>query len=519
MPQRRLIQIDSSALSVHLWQRGALREELRLTTTPDDLDALTEHLGRHRSSLFSFIADVPDEGFVSETIPFVRGADRQAMLGRKLSQLYYGSPLSATISLGRETGGRRDERVLFLALTRPQFFEPWLAAARLAESQVAGVYTMPLVAGRIVERLGVKAERLLLVTIGRAGIRQTFFEGNQLRFSRLTPVPLNNARDVAQACGTESLKLQQYLISQRVVPRSAPLPAIVLVHAASYGTFAESCRSTEELRFDLVDIGNAARACGLKEAPPSFIADPLYLHLLAQRPPETQLAPAAERRYYNLWQMRSALTAAGALTLIGCSLFAAKQVVDGHEMREDTAFAASRAQADRASYQGLMQGLPPLPASLEGVRGVVNRYGELKRRTDTPERLLGDISRALDLSPEIELESIDWSLTTAPDQVGASGDTRRAPGVAEAPAANGQMYSTALIAGTLNPANNLDQRGQLESINAFVANLRRNESLQVAVLQQPVDFQSGKALKGGTDTEIAREAPRFLVRVSTRLSG
>jgi hypothetical protein len=72
-----------------------------------------------------------EEGFQLEDLPYVQGGDRNALLQRRLSQYYYNTPLSAAISLGRAKEGRRDEKVLFAALTRVETFTPgWKRCAK-----------------------------------------------------------------------------------------------------------------------------------------------------------------------------------------------------------------------------------------------------------------------------------------------------------------------------------------------------------------------------------------------------
>jgi hypothetical protein len=106
------------------------------------VEAFSEYLSKHRGSIFALLADLADEGFQIESLPYTQGADRQALLSRKLGQYFYGSPLATALSFGRDKGGRRDEKFLFTALTRPQQVEPWLAALRAVEAPLAGVYSL-----------------------------------------------------------------------------------------------------------------------------------------------------------------------------------------------------------------------------------------------------------------------------------------------------------------------------------------------------------------------------------------
>ena len=93
MPQRRLLYLDANQLQAFLWQGGSLAEEGRFPQTDDGVEAFSEYLSKHRGSIFALLADLADEGFQIESLPYTQGADRQALLSRKLGQYFYGSPL------------------------------------------------------------------------------------------------------------------------------------------------------------------------------------------------------------------------------------------------------------------------------------------------------------------------------------------------------------------------------------------------------------------------------------------
>ena len=58
------------------------------------LAAFGDYLQGCRSSLFYLLADVAEEGFQVEDVPFVHGRDRRSLIQRKLAQFFYGTPLS-----------------------------------------------------------------------------------------------------------------------------------------------------------------------------------------------------------------------------------------------------------------------------------------------------------------------------------------------------------------------------------------------------------------------------------------
>lgn len=513
MAQRRLLHVDAHRLSAWQWHGGSLRHEGAFDADETGIAAFSSYLTQHRSSLWLMLADVAEEGFQFEAIPHVLGADRTALVRRKLNQFFYGSPFTTALSLGREKTGRRDERMLFAALTRPQAFEPWLAALRAAEAQLVGIYSAPLLVPYLGRRLKLRVENCLVVSFGSAGIRQTFLEGGRLRFSRLSPLAAGAAEEMAHTCAAESARTCQYLAGQRLI-RSAALPVVVLTPPALRGAIAAACVSSDELQYEIVDLLSAATACGLKRVPDDLSSDLLYLHMLATQQPREQFASPRERHFYRLWQTRFALRSAAAVAMFACLLFAANELYEVHALRQQTAQIQAQTEADARRYAGILKGLPAMPTTLDNLRAVVARFDAMESRTSGPQEMYARISRALEETPDVEVERIEWFLSTNPENSGTAREATALPAASAPPG----MHAVALISGTL-PLNQAgDQRALLDTVNDFVAALRRDAALSVTVLRMPVDVESGKTLRSSGEASSAADAPRFELRVSYPLA-
>jgi hypothetical protein len=78
---------------------GVLSEEGSFDATEAGKLGFANYLAGNRKSIFSILANVSDEGFHIETIPFLRGADRTAIVRRKLGQLFFSAALTTSMSL------------------------------------------------------------------------------------------------------------------------------------------------------------------------------------------------------------------------------------------------------------------------------------------------------------------------------------------------------------------------------------------------------------------------------------
>lgn len=520
MPQQRLLYLDANHLSAFQWQAGTLREEGRFPQGEAGVAAFSGYLAQHRKSNFLLLADTAEEGFQIETLPYTQGADRSALLTRKLGQYFYGSSLATAVSYGREKSGRRDEKILFTALTRPQLFEPWLAAMKAAEAQLGGIYSLPLFGPALLAKLPNVGERCLLVSITRSGIRQSFIENGQLKFSRLTPLAATDPAEIAAGCAAEAKQIHQYLLGQRLLARGTPLPVIALAHPAHQGIFLERCKGIEELQITLHDLHAACKACGLKTPPQDSLSETLYLHLMAQKTPREQFAPDSERHFFRLWQIRSWLLKGGAIAFFGCLLFAAREMGYVLDLRAATAELQQQAEADMQKYVAIQKTFPPMPTSTDNLRAVINRFDELERRSDSIEPFYLAISRALGEVPRADIERIQWQLSSNPDAGMQAGDARPAPvapAAATAPPTSSAMHAIAVIHGLLPASMAADQRGQLETVNAFADALRKEAGLKVTVQRMPFDIESGKSLKSAEETEQAATQLKFVIHASRKL--
>ena len=133
----------------YLYSSSGHRLELEARFSGDDLgvSAFREHLRGRKGALFAVVADLAGEDFHEEQVPLLRGADRDAIVQRRLAQRYRDTRLAAALSMGHVAAQqRRNERLLLTSFTNTQQFGPWLDALEESGARLAGVYSVPLLA-------------------------------------------------------------------------------------------------------------------------------------------------------------------------------------------------------------------------------------------------------------------------------------------------------------------------------------------------------------------------------------
>ena len=126
MRSQQLLYLSAYQLVAYRWQAGTLSHTAAFADSEEGYRQFADYLRQHARERFALLVNIAEEGFHVETIPFLRGADREAVIRRKLGQIFFNAPLTASQSLGHEKNKRKDERLLLAALTGSEHLAPWL---------------------------------------------------------------------------------------------------------------------------------------------------------------------------------------------------------------------------------------------------------------------------------------------------------------------------------------------------------------------------------------------------------
>ncbi len=501
MKPDRLLYLSTHRMSAYLWKANLLSSEGDFAPTADGYQALSAYLAENSGSVFSILVNVAEESFQIETIPFLRGTDRQAIIQRKLGQHFFGIGLTASQSIGYQQTQRKNERVLLAALSNKDFFAPWLKCIERAEVKLLGIYSLPFLAPSLLKKSQRVEDQCLLLTVQDQSIRQSYFEKGELLFSRLSPLPNNRMSELAKAFASEAHKLQQYLSSQRLIGRNQRITAHVLANKDALKAIQVSCMDSETLHFNVLDIEDCATKSKLNKPPPNTHCEQIFLNLLVTSPPRTQFADDTLRHPLHLHQIRTAWYACGALVLLICVLFAGTRLYETHRLGQETEALWNEAAQSRQRYESIIKDFPSIPISTETLRRVVDRYAALDVKNSTPMGLYLEISRALQVAPTVEIESIDWS--------SGSSDLSptRASGPASTPVTALSDSESATVHGSIRLGVSTNPRQILDVFNHFLEALKSSPKYAVIVLKRPFDIESDKSLKGA-DTTVEDNKPR-----------
>src|SRR3954463_3117921 len=226
------------------------------------------YLGGLEDMPVHLFTDLAEEDLRLDTIPHVGSRDRDAIMTRKATQMFRSTPFRYAMLQGREAEGRRDDRVVYTAITNPEVLRPWIDALERREGPLAGIRSTAVFSAVLLEELDLAFAHTLLVTFtpGEA-MRQTYFRNREIRFSRLTPVDLEPGQSLGAMIAEETTRTWQYLDSLRNFLPDDRLEVCVIVHPNDRAGVQPELRDFAQIQYHVLDIEIIATKLGLRPPP------------------------------------------------------------------------------------------------------------------------------------------------------------------------------------------------------------------------------------------------------------
>lgn len=518
MPGPCLFFLSSERLAAYRWRAGRLASETVFPFNPAGRSQFAEYarrLAREKRPAY-FLTDLVEEDFRFDTIPHVFGAERKRLLARKLEQFYRTTPLRHAAVLKREKEGRRDDRVLFSALTNPSLLLPWVEILLQKEVALQGVTSVALVSHYLVKALAFP-ECLLLTWERDAGLRQTYFKDGYLNFSRLTPV-LEGDYFVPTA-QTETARTYQYLHSLSLLPANRPLEVCIVCGARDRQELARELKGSAKLRYTFLDLQELGQRLGYKDKLPDSDATALLLHVLARFKPRNQYGSEDHTHYYALWEISRITKLASALAAFGCLTLAGMNFWQALGLSAQSRLADSQTQALVRQYQAIVRTFPQTLQSAEHMRDTVLALRKLSAFSPSPQAVLTPLGQTLAQFPHLRVNGLSWRVTSHPEAVQAEeGRSERAAG-SPLPAARAVSdkpflatpYRVVFLKGEIQPFDH-DYREALKTINRFEAALTR-AGMEVIPVALPLDLRPEANLAGDSARPDPSQRAEFSLRI------
>lgn len=474
------------------WRPGHMHWLGEFTDSPNGRAAFHKLIVRYAHLPMLLLVDTVDEDYRSEILPHVQGRARGELLARKLKQVFRNARFTGAWLQAREKTGRRDDRYLLAALTDTDWLLPWLSVLHRERVPLYGITPLAMACQHLLGKLRVQETHVLLAYRLGNSLRLSYYHEGLLRFSRLiggetpTQLPGNAADEIA--------KTQLYLTGQRILPREARLHVLLLDPSGQLDSAQAPLNADPAFSARLVDLAHLGRALRVPDAFLAVTPEIAPLAAIAGEAVQLNLAPPELMQRHTEFRWRRNLhTAAGVIALLGLTLTAAYWL-HAQDLDNQTSQLAGQLQHIRGRHQAVTASFPSHIAPPEQLAQTVS----LARQLDTPPpdtlKLFTSISQALDASPDIALDALEWARPL-----------------------NGQAseYTVNLDASLASFDGNY--RAVMQQIERFMSRLQTDPAIvDVRLSNSPVDTDSRSTLAGKTFGPETADAPSVQFGLSLR---
>lgn len=511
--QALVLLINDSGLQLFAWRNATLAWLQAFHATPSELEAFDAALEPYQDWPAIVVTDLIEESFRHDTAVHVTGSDHAAIMKRKLDFMFRGTTYRLAKVIDRETTGRRDDRIMLSAITKPDLVDIWVRVLLERRMAIQGVTSVAhlLHDFAAIEKID-HDEYLLIINIEPGGnLRQTFVRKGIVMFSRLTPVQARETMLLGGDVLQETLQLRQYFERIQFVPYEATMR--IQVYSAFDDAYLQlEARSAEMNRFEVVHIGPLLTALGVElgaqEASPVhyFIAK-----VLAGRQPANVYAPPVATKYQDLRRFGRMLwytTATILLLGIGACIPPALSVLAQWEER-DTLLAQARPLQEE--YRMLTERFPETPIPSREMQLVVETHDLIAQQVYSPVDALNMISRALAGATGLQLTNVTWELTERSTQSGTQDNRgmRPAPREALLDAAgttglvlrDRTAVKVTITGEAFSPASFREAQQQVDDL---IAALRLNPGVTVFASQMPTEIRTDISFSTTVDDREVR---------------
>ncbi len=518
----RVFYVSSGRLSAYTCEPRGVSDPVTFGADEQGLGEFSRYLESVPNDPVHMLVDFVEEEFREDTIPHVFGGDRRALVATKLNRLFRDTTYSHAVFQGREDGGRRDDKMLFTALIRPDVLAPWVSNMSKRRVPLTGIYSLALITELLFKALKIDDPHALIVTAQTGGLRQTFFLDKQIKISRLAILPSLEPDRYASFLLSEVEKIRRYLTSLRHLPHDAPLNVYVLGDEKQLEDIDRQSPDSLTTRHNLIPLAEAAKAVGIKRPYESNFADGIFAHVLAKKSPPNQYAPDNATRYFSLHRTRAGLIAASILLLIVSVSVSGLKFVEGVIATQEATSAKRQAAFYNDRYRVARERLPKTPVESQQIKVAVDIAEQLKGYKSDPQKMMVMLSRALARYPQLTLDRMAWRSSADLNAPVGSTDTakprQQAPATPDVGVITNEpkktLYHLAFIKGRITPFDG-DYRRALDLINGFAEEIRSQPGVnQVRIQALPLDVESGSTLRGDAVGTTAIRVANFEMRIA-----
>lgn len=504
--------------SLRVWQPGPSDTRTPVKFTDDDrgLREFDRYLAANPDQNSAMLVDVIEEEFVLDSIPKLNARDRKALILRRGQRKFRRTPFHVSTYLG--TPGRKENEfsVIHSAISNHELVDPWLQIILDHQTPLSGVYSVPLLAPRIVKRLFPTNGAVMFVAPHQGTrLRQVFLRDGVIQSARLSQGPGIDDGSFAKFVVTEVVRSRRYLDRTRLISAMETLRVCVIAGDENAQAIRSLVDSDGADQYEFLKPEAAVRKLGLRKLQAVDHFEEVFLASVAKRRPKQNYANAGQDRYWNMRRLRSAVIGSALVTAVTCSMIAAVLLSDVWILRNRIATIQSQVEHLAETFRRENEKFDPIKADSHEMQLAVDTGDYLLANRVPVPWVMNQLGAVMGDYPDIALRELHWLAETPPDP-NPRRQRRDIAAPVTVPVTNGV---SAVITADIEPFDG-NMRHAFSRIDALAADLVSRTTFDRAeAIEYPFDANTSAAVSGEIVSSPGNQTARFRLRVYYGLPG
>ena len=411
MAEIHVIHISNHFVTVYAIGRNRASELLRLSAQAREYSIFEQFLEGLGQVPVRIVVDLKEELLQYETVPHLSGSDRKALFERKIRQLAGDSLFTSVHRVGRESHGRKDDRILVCAIPKTDGLQPWLDCLFQSKIPISGLFSTAAICETACKQVAKDREVLLISTSGRSAgkvsVRQSFFRNGKLVLSRLSLSSISNA--IVNDIFKEINRTRSYLLRAHSLDRSNDLE----VHFVTDPMYVETAHSERselvQIKLKLYTFEEFAKRVGLESMSTSIDFEAIVAYQAARGSGHSiRYRNKGTRFYYRHHQAKRLMQVSSVAFLIAAMSYASACWLDIQQSKDELVDMQNKI----GRIAGLLRNSPPSKL-IQGytptqIQSFIRSDEIIRDKSILPSAVLEPISRTLSSTPGIQINKIAW---------------------------------------------------------------------------------------------------------------
>ncbi len=472
---KRILLINFDGMSVYTLEGERLIHVARFSPDDEGVENFEFYLTDTKATPVTILIDSVSEDFVVESVVHTNTFDRPALLKRKMDQHFRGAEYRSARVVGKAEGARKEDRVLFSALSKGKGIDPWVQALLAAEVPIQSITTPAFALCKVAKHYDLMtSDTILLVNWEQSGIRQTLVAGERVMFSRLTPLPTYQSAEPAELIIETCQQSKEYLERIGLVPFDKKLDVHIITPDLDNHDFA---RFQGHRSFDVIEHHNSVDMMQINRfsgAQKEITAVLLCLDWgIRSGTLKNIYAPSPALRFYHLKQARRFIYALSVATVVLGIILSAPVLLGSYDRAQNIERISREIEPLQADYDELIAAFPETPIPADAIALAVSTFTAIRSQVENPAEMLVEIGRVMSRFPSISLSTLDWRLDPRED-VGDFTDAILARG----------LVLNVTVSGVLN--NTRSAQDSDARLNRLIEAFEEIEGIVVSIVEQPI---------------------------------